>query len=70
VKIPILLIHSEKDVTVPIEQSEIEEKALKRAGKSVEFVRLAGDDHYLQLAEARIRMLKELERFLAAHIGN
>jgi acetyl esterase/lipase len=70
VKIPILLIHSEKDVTVPIEQSEIEEKALKQAGKSVEFVRLAGDDHYLQLADARIRMLKELERFLSAHIGN
>lgn len=70
VKIPILLIHSEKDVTVPIEQSEIEEKALKRAGKNVEFVRLAGDDHYLELADARIRMLKELDRFLAAHIGN
>jgi dipeptidyl aminopeptidase/acylaminoacyl peptidase len=70
VKIPVLLLHSENDVTVPIDQSEIEEKALKRAGKDVEFVRLAGDDHNLQLAPARIQLLKEVDRFLAAHIGN
>ncbi|MGH6889254.1 MAG: alpha/beta hydrolase family protein [Rhizomicrobium sp.] len=69
VKIPILLVHSERDVTVPIEQSEIEEKALRRAGKQVEFVRLAGDDHYLEFADTRIELLKKLETFLAAHIG-
>jgi dienelactone hydrolase len=68
VKIPVLLIHSEKDATVPIDQSEKEESALKHAGKDVEFVRLAGDDHYLELADARIKLLKEVERFLAAHL--
>jgi dipeptidyl aminopeptidase/acylaminoacyl peptidase len=70
VKIPILLIHGEKDTTVPIEQSEIESDALKNAGKQVEFVRLAGDDHHLDYAATRIQLLKEIERFLAAHIGN
>jgi dipeptidyl aminopeptidase/acylaminoacyl peptidase len=47
----------------------MEESALKRAGKQVEFVRLDGDDHYLELADARIKLLKEVDRFLAANLG-
>jgi dipeptidyl aminopeptidase/acylaminoacyl peptidase len=70
VKIPILLMHSDKDVTVGIRQSEIEEKALKRAGKQVDFVKLEGDDHYLEYAQTRIQMLKALETFLDAKIGD
>ncbi len=70
VKIPVLLIHSSKDITVPIEQSEAENKALQSAGKDVQFITLDGDDHYLSLGETRIRLLKEVDRFLAAHIGN
>ena len=54
----------------PIKQSEIEESALKRAGKKVEFVTLSGDDHYLEFAEARQKLLKEVDRFLAANLGN
>jgi dipeptidyl aminopeptidase/acylaminoacyl peptidase len=69
VKIPILLIHSNKDVTVLIEQSEIENKALLSAGKNVQFITLDGDDHYLSLGATRIQLLKEVEKFLAAHIG-
>ena len=69
VKAPILLIHSDKDTTVPIEQSKIEEDALKRAGKQVEFVTLEGDDHQLEFPDTRIKLLKEVERFLGAHIG-
>lgn len=69
VKIPILLIHGDKDTTVTIEQSRIEEKALKAAGRPVEFVTLEGDDHYLEFPQTRIQLLKEVERFLAAHIG-
>jgi len=70
VKAPILLIHSDKDVTVNIEQSQQEESALKSAGKSVEFVTLEGDDHQLTYAVTRIRFANEIQRFLAAHIGN
>jgi dipeptidyl aminopeptidase/acylaminoacyl peptidase len=69
VKIPVLLLHSEKDTTVPIVQSEIEEKALKAAGKQVEFVTLPGDDHYLEFADTRIALLRKVDAFLAAHIG-
>jgi acetyl esterase/lipase len=70
VKIPVLLLHSDKDTTVPIEQSQIEEDALKRAGKHVEFVTLEGDDHQLEYSVTRIKLLEEIERFLAAHIGD
>jgi dipeptidyl aminopeptidase/acylaminoacyl peptidase len=70
VKCPILLLHGDGDTTVPIAQSETEEAALKSAGKNVQFVRLECDDHYLKLGTTRIRMLKEIESFLAANIGN
>jgi len=66
---PVLLLHSELDVTVPIEQSEMMEAALRKAGKKVQFVRIDGDDHYLSLEQTRLRVLQELERFLAASIG-
>lgn len=70
VKIPVLLIHSDKDTTVPIEQSEIEESALKHAGKQVTFVKLEGEDHYLEFSKTRIQLLSEIETFLKAHIGS
>jgi dipeptidyl aminopeptidase/acylaminoacyl peptidase len=70
-KAPILLMHGEGDTTVRINQSEIMEKALLKAGKTVEFIRFAGgEDHHLTLPATRIRMLKETERFLAKYIGN
>jgi dipeptidyl aminopeptidase/acylaminoacyl peptidase len=64
------LLHGDGDTTVSISQSETEEAALKAAGKSVRFVRLEGDDHYLRLAATRVQVLKEVEAFLAANIGN
>jgi pimeloyl-ACP methyl ester carboxylesterase len=70
VKAPVLLLHSELDVTVPIEQSEMMNAALQKAGKKVEFVRIPGDDHYMTLEQTRLRVLQEVEKFLAAHIGS
>ena len=70
VRAPILLLHSENDTTVPIRQSELMFEALQRDGKKVEFARLEGDDHYLSLEATRVRMLREVERFLKASIGN
>ena len=70
IKCPILLLHGANDTTVPIEQSQLMADALKKAGKPVEFVTYEGEDHYLELASTRIRVLKELERFLKVKIGN
>jgi acetyl esterase/lipase len=71
VRCPVLLMHGESDFTVPIDQSQEEYDRLRRAGKSVEFIRFEGDeDHYLERAETRIRMLTEIEKFLTRNIGN
>lgn len=70
VRAPILLLHSDNDVTVPIVQSEIERDALQKAGKSVQMIALKGDDHYLGLTETRVQLLKAVESFLEAHIGH
>jgi len=45
VKTPVLLIHGEDDIRVPIEQSEQYFVALKRHAKEIEFVRLPGTSH-------------------------
>lgn len=70
VKVPVLLLHCDKDVTVPIDQSEEEYHALLNAKKNVLFVKLEGDDHYLELSSTRIAMLRAVESFLAAHLGD
>jgi dipeptidyl aminopeptidase/acylaminoacyl peptidase len=66
---PVLLLHSELDVTVPITQSETMEAALRKARKKVQFVRIPGDDHYMSLEATRSRVLDEVATFLAASIG-
>ena len=42
--------------------------ALQEAGKPVTFVKLKGEDHWLSLSETRIRVLTELEPFLARYL--
>lgn len=48
VGMPILIVHGELDVTVPVEQSEMMVASLKKAGKPYEFIELKGMDHYLR----------------------
>jgi dipeptidyl aminopeptidase/acylaminoacyl peptidase len=64
VTVPVLLIHGRDDTTVPYDQSADMAKALKRAGKPVEFVSLAKEDHYLSRSATRLQMLKTSLEFL------
>jgi dipeptidyl aminopeptidase/acylaminoacyl peptidase len=64
---PVLLIHGKDDTIVPIEQSRIMERALKRAGKPVEFVELDSEDHHLSREPTRIAMLKAVIAFVEKH---
>jgi len=64
---PILLIHGEDDTVVPIDQSGDMERALRRAGKTVTYIKLDGEDHWLSKAETRLRMLTETVAFLKAN---
>ena len=68
VKVPILLIHGDKDTVVPIEQSQRMAKVLKAAGKPYELVILEGENHYLTKAANRTRTLELLEQFLARNL--
>jgi len=68
-KAAVMLMHGKDDTVVPFEQSEIMMKALQKAGKPGELVRLDGEDHWLSRSPTRTRMLAELERFLAQHLA-
>jgi dipeptidyl aminopeptidase/acylaminoacyl peptidase len=64
VNVPVLLIHGKGDGVVPYEQSEVMASALKRAGKSVQFLTLGEEDHWLSRSETRLQMLKACVDFL------
>jgi dipeptidyl aminopeptidase/acylaminoacyl peptidase len=69
IRAPILLLHGTDDTRVPIAQSQIMARALEAARKQFTMVQLPGDDHDLHTSAMRIRMLTELEKFLAPHLG-
>jgi dienelactone hydrolase len=68
ISVPILLMHAANDTVVPLRQSEGMARALSKAGKSVTFIQLPGEDHWLSRGETRTQMLKVLEQFLAANL--
>ena len=63
-KAPVLLLHGRDDTVVPIKQSDIMYKALRRADKSVELIRLKGEDHWLSSSATRLQLLTEIDQFL------
>ncbi len=62
--VPVLLIHGRDDTVVPYDQSADFNKALKRAGKTVEFVTLSKEDHWLSRGATRLQMLTATVDFL------
>lgn len=64
---PVLLIHGRDDTVVTIEHSRRMARALRDAGKPVELVELAGEDHWLSLASTRVAMLKQALGFVQKH---
>ena len=65
VNTPVLLLHGEDDIRVPIEQSEQYFVALKRHGKEVEFVRLPGTSHGIFRAKHPMIRSEYFKRMLA-----
>ncbi len=64
---PILLIHGKDDTVVPVDQSRAMHRALGSAGKPVEYVELAGEDHWLSRSETRLAMLQAMVSFVEKH---
>ncbi|MCH9696018.1 MAG: prolyl oligopeptidase family serine peptidase [Gammaproteobacteria bacterium] len=65
---PVLLIHGKDDTIVPIKQSKSMRNALRKAGKSVEFVELNGEDHYLSKYETRLKAMQAIAKFIEQHL--
>lgn len=67
IKVPLLLIHGKKDITVNFNQSESMYKKMLGAGKQVELVPLPLADHYFTREADRITLLSSIEAFLLRH---
>ncbi|MGZ3298000.1 MAG: alpha/beta hydrolase family protein, partial [Asticcacaulis sp.] len=64
---PILLIHGTDDTVVPIDQSQRMERALKEAGKPVEFITYKGQDHWETMTSSRVAMMQSAMDFIGKH---
>jgi dipeptidyl aminopeptidase/acylaminoacyl peptidase len=69
IKVPVLLMHGSNDSVVPFAQSRMMANALKAAGVPHRLITLDGEDHWLSSGTTRIRMLAEIEKFLATNLG-
>lgn len=68
VRAPVLLVHGVDDSVVPVAQSRRMAKALQGLGKPHTLIELPGEDHWLSRSESRLRVLTEMESFLATHL--
>lgn len=64
---PVLLIHGKSDTVVPFKQSKIMHKALIKAGKESSLISINGGDHWLSSSKTRLKLLREIDAFLAKH---
>ncbi len=64
---PILLIHGTDDTVVPIDQSQRMERALKAAGKDVQFITYKGQTHWEDIASSRLAMFQASLDFITKH---
>ena len=69
ITIPVMLMHAANDTIVPESQSREMLRELEKLKKPVTFVALGGEDHWLSQSDTRVQMLKELEKFLGAQLG-
>jgi len=68
---PVLLIHGDDDLTVPVRQSMIMNDALRAAGKTVKLVRMPKADHYWDNWERkdRLALYQEVAAFLKQNLN-
>src|SRR5688572_33444901 len=69
IRVPVLLLHGTNDSVVPFEQTQMMANALKAAGKPFQLIPLEGEDHWLSTSAMRVKLLSEIEKFLAANLG-
>lgn len=68
IKAEIVLVHGEDDGTVPLQQAEAMEKALKKIGRKSDIIVLKDDDHNLSLPQSRKTLLEVSEQLFERHL--
>jgi dienelactone hydrolase len=69
IRVPVLLIHGDKDGIVPYEQSKIMKKALEKSGRPTELITLEDEGHSGFTEDDARLVLTSIETFLARHLG-
>ncbi len=64
IKAPVLLVHGDMDLNVPIGHSTLMQSRLTAAGKTSELMTFKGLDHYLEDSSARMQVLQKSAAFL------
>ncbi len=64
IKAPVLLVHGDLDLNVPIGHSSLMQTRLTAAGKASVLMTFKGLDHYLEDSSARMQMLQKSAAFL------
>ena len=68
VRIPVLMIHGDRDGQADVEQSKVMDNALTRAGKPHRLVLIKDADHQMSAESARVTLLREIEAFLRENV--
>ncbi len=68
VKIPILLLHGADDTIVPVDQSRLMAKRLKKYNKVYEYIELEGGSHHLDYLPHRKQTFEAMEAFLQKYL--
>jgi len=69
IRVPVLLIHGEDDLNVPVGQSRHLKKEMELYNRKVKYVELEGTDHYFTSTAARHVLLAESDAFLTQYLG-
>jgi len=69
INIPVLLLHGDKDRSVPVQQSRSLYRTLNRQKKQVQYIELEKGDHYLSTHSHRLTAFSAMELFLKQHLS-
>lgn len=68
ITVPLLVAHGELDTNVPVGEARQLVAALRRLGRDVEYLQLAGEGHDYRRADSRRMLIVTMVRFLVKHL--
>jgi len=68
IRVPLLLVYSKDDTTVPFEQARLLRSALDKEHKTYEFVSTFNEGHGFYTYKHRLELYQQIDKFLAANM--